>query len=61
MTVPQDLVDEIDMARNRLEHFCDLVNAGQRQGGGREFRRQIDGVFGLLDEAVKRNSGEHEK
>ncbi|MEO1029676.1 MAG: hypothetical protein AAFX02_11550 [Pseudomonadota bacterium] len=37
--------DEIDAAERRLKSFCDQVNAGNAQGGAREFYRQIDAAF----------------
>ena len=39
------LRDEIEAAETRLVYFCHEVEAGRRQGGGREFLRQIDASF----------------
>lgn len=45
MSPIEELRDEIEMAEARLMYFCNLVHAGQAQGGGREFARQIDAQF----------------
>lgn len=44
--------DEIEMSEARLMHFCNLVNAGERQGGAREFARQIDAQFRSIKAAL---------
>jgi hypothetical protein len=43
--VEWNLRDAIDAAEKRLSVMCDQVNAGERQGGGREFSRMIDAEF----------------
>ena len=45
------LREEIDMKERSLMNFCNLVNAHQAQGGGREFARQIGFAFQSIREA----------
>ncbi len=45
-----ELQDTIEFAERRLQVFCGMVNAGQAQGGGREFSRQIDAQFRQIRE-----------
>lgn len=39
------LREEALMQFNSLAHFCDMVNAGEYQGGGREYARRIHFAF----------------
>lgn len=39
------LRDEIEASERRLATMCHQVQAGERQGGGREFERMIDAAF----------------
>lgn len=39
------LRDEIEAAEKRLITLCQMVQAGQAHGGGREFERAIDAQF----------------
>jgi hypothetical protein len=43
--VDWNLRDAIEAAERRLSMMCDQVNAGDRQGGAREFSRMIDAEF----------------
>ena len=45
----QDMLDEIEMAKSGLLYFCNLIQAGKRQGGGREFERQIHARLSHLE------------
>lgn len=49
-----EIMDELDMAKAGLLYFCNLVQVGHAQGGGREFERQIAGRFAHLQEVVAR-------
>ena len=46
------LRNEIEAQERRLLHFCNLVNAGKAQGGGREFYRQIGHAFDNIKAAL---------
>jgi len=41
----ENVHEEVEMSKKRLITMCNQVNAGERQGGGREFERQIDSQF----------------
>lgn len=47
-----EVYDAVEFAERRLQKFCGLVNAGQAQGGGREFSRQIDAQFRQIRQAM---------
>ena len=46
------LRDEIEAAERRLLAMCHQVQAGQREGGGREFERAIDAQFRAIKAAL---------
>ncbi len=45
--------ETVQMARTRLDQYADAANAGQAQGGGREFKRKIWGAFADFDALVQ--------
>ncbi len=52
MSTDWGVIDEIEAAERRLQTFCGQVHAGERQGGGREFSRQIDAQFQQIRKAM---------
>lgn len=52
MKVEWTLRDEIEAAERRLMTMCRQVQAGERQGGGREFERAIDAQFRSIKAAL---------
>ncbi|GGE30327.1 hypothetical protein GCM10011360_17940 [Primorskyibacter flagellatus] len=51
-TYDDGIREAVEAEEKTLLHFCNLVNAGDAQGGGREFQRQIGFAFDRLKSAL---------